>query len=174
MQKGDSRGALEKFDEAFRLIPSPRILFNRGKAHRALGEDVEALTDFERFLDAGPFAPKESRDHASRNVEALRPRLAYLEVQTDDVGSAIAVDGREIGTAPLARPVVVARGKHEVRVAKAGMVDDVRSVAVIPGQKLRVVVRLAPVAERAPAPERSSITAAPAPSPSPSASSPGA
>lgn len=169
MQKGDSRHALEKFEEAFRLIPSPRILFNRAKAHRALGEDVEALSDFERFLDEAPFAPKESRDDATRNVEALRPKLAYLEIQTDDAGSAIAVDGREIGTAPLARPVVVARGKHEIRVAKAGMVDDVRSVSVIPGQKLRVVVRLAAVAEKAPAPATSSISSVPAPSPAPSA-----
>jgi hypothetical protein len=174
MQKGDNRHALEKFEEAFRLIPSPRILFNRAKAHRALGEDVEALSDFERFLDEAPFAPKESRDDATRNVEALRPRLAYLEIQTDDAGSAVTVDGREIGTAPLARPVVVARGKHEIRVAKAGMADDVRSVSVIPGQKLRVVVRLAPVAEKAPAPVSSSISSVPAPSPAPPAASPAA
>ena len=113
MQKGDSRAALQKFDEAFRLVPSPKILFNRGKAHRALGEDVAALADFERFLDEAPYAPKESRVEAERAVQALRPRAAYLEVQVEDVGSTITVDGHEVGTAPLARPVVVAPGAHE-------------------------------------------------------------
>ncbi len=102
LQKGDSRAALQKFDEAFRLVPSPKILFNRGKAHRALGEDVAALADFERFLDEAPYAPKESRVEAERAVQALRPRLAYLEIQVEDVGSTVSVDGREIGAGAAA------------------------------------------------------------------------
>ena len=125
LQKGDSRAALEKFDEAFRLVQSPKILFNRGKAHRALGEDVAALADFERFLDEAPYAPKESRVEAERAVQALRPRLAYVELQVEDVGSTISVDGREVGEAPLPRPVVVAPGTHEMRVVKSGMNEDV-------------------------------------------------
>ena len=168
LQKGDSRAALQKFDEAFRLVPSPKILFNRGKAHRALGEDVAALADFERFLDEAPYAPKESRVEAERAVQALRPRLAYLEIQVDDVGSTVSVDGREIGAAPLPRPVVVAPGTHEVRVVKSGMNDDVRSVSPIAGQKLRVVVKLTVVVASAPAPVApAATTAAAAPTPSP-------
>jgi hypothetical protein len=168
LQKGDSRAALEKFDEAFRLVPSPKILFNRGKAHRALGEDVAALADFERFLDEAPYAPKESRVEAERAVQALRPKLAYLEIQVDDVGVTISVDGREIGAAPLSRPVVVAPGTHEVRVAKSGMNDDVRSVSPIAGQKLRVVVKLTVAVASAPArvaPTETTATTTPAPAP---------
>jgi hypothetical protein len=151
MQNGDNRHAIDKFDEAYRLVPSPRILFNRGKAHHALGESVEALSDLERFLDEAPFAPKESRDEATRVVGALRPKVAYIEVQTDDAGSEITLDLRTIGTAPLARPVIVTRGKHEIHVTKPGMNDEVRSVSVIPGQKLRLVIKLSPVVEKAPA-----------------------
>src|SRR4051812_42525043 len=160
LQKGDSRGALEKFDEAFRLVQSPKILFNRGKAHRALGEDVAALTDFERFLDEAPYAPKESRVEAERAVQALRPRLAYVEIQVDDAGSTVSVDGREIGEAPLPRPVVVAPGAHEVRVVKSGMNDDVRKVSPIAGQKLRVVVRLTLVVSAPPPVAPAAMTAA--------------
>jgi hypothetical protein len=171
LQKGDNRGALEKFDEAFRLVQSPKILFNRGKAHRALGENAEALADFERFLDEAPFAPKESRAEASRVVDALRPALSYIEIQTDDVGSQISLDGRELGAAPLGRPAVVVPGSHEIRVAKPGMAEDVRSVSPIAGQKLRVVVKLMPAADTTPAaPVRAPIVApVPAPAPSPAA-----
>lgn len=169
MQKGDNRAALQKFEEAFRLVQSPKILFNRGKAHRALGEDVEALVDFERFLDEAPYAPKESRAEAERAVQALRPRLSYLEIQVDNPGSTISVDGRQVGTAPLLRPVVVAPGTHEVRVTKPGMNDDSRSVAPIAGQKLRVMVYLVAVAAPAPppttAPAATAAAAAPAPTP---------
>ena len=174
LQKGDSRAALEKFDEAFRLVQSPKILFNRGKAHRALGEDVAALADFERFLDEAPYAPKESRVEAERAVQALRPRLAYVELQVEDVGSTISVDGREVGEAPLPRPVVVAPGAHEVRVVKSGMNEDVRKVSPIAGQKLRVVVKLTVVVAPAPvAPAATTAAAAPAPSPAaPAAATP--
>ena len=173
MQKGDSRAALPKFDEAFRLVQSPKILFNRGKAHRALGEDVAALADFERFLEEAPYAPKESRVEAERAVQALRPRAAYLEVQVEDVGSTITVDGHEIGTAPLARPVVVAPGTHEIRVVKPGMNEDARSVSPIAGQKVRVVFKLTLVVGNAPAPVAPPAPAAPtvavAPTPAPPA-----
>jgi len=165
LQKGENRVALEKFDEAFRLVASPKILFNRGKAHRALGENAEALADFERFLDEAPYATKESRVEATRIVGALRPTLAYVEVQTDDVGSKIAIDGRELGTAPLPRPAVVTPGNHEIRVAKAGMAEDVRTVSPIAGQKLRVAVKLLPAAPAAAAP----MAAVPAPAPEPAA-----
>ena len=177
LQKGDSRAALQKFDDAFRLVPSPKILFNRGKAHRALGEDVAALADFERFLDEAPYAPKESRVEAERAVQALRPKLAYLEIQVEDVGSTVSVDGAEIGAAPLPRPVVVAPGTHEVRVVKSGTNDDVRSVSPIAGQKLRVVVKLTVTVASAPAPVAPAATTAPptpAPSPVPAAAAPAA
>ena len=108
LQKGENRAALEKFDEAFRLVASPKILFNRGKAHRALGENAEALADFERFLDEAPYATKESRVEATRIVGALRPTLAYVEVQTDDVG------GRSQSTATswARRPLRVRRSSR--------------------------------------------------------------
>ena len=62
MQKGDNQGAVAKFEEAFRLVASPKILFNMGKAHLALGDQAKALEELQRFLDEAPFAPKESRD----------------------------------------------------------------------------------------------------------------
>jgi hypothetical protein len=95
-------------------------------------------------------------------IEGLRSKLAYIEIQTDDAGSEITIDLHGVGTAPLTRPVVVTRGQHEIRVAKPGMNDEVRSVSVIPGQKLRVVIKLAPAVEKAP-PASSGIGAEPKP-----------
>jgi PEGA domain len=159
MDQGDDKGALAKFEEAFRLFPSPKILFNMGRAHFALHEEVEALTAFERFLDESPYAPKESREEAERVITQLRPRLSYLDLQVDDNDSKISVDGREVGTAPLARPVIVTPGPHEVRVEKTGLVSSTQTVSPVPGQKLRMVVRLSAAVETAPPP----VTAAASP-----------
>jgi hypothetical protein len=150
MDHGDNRAALEKFEAAFRLFPSPKILFNMGKAHHALGQDVEAVTALERFLDEAPYAPKESRDEAAHLVESLHPKLSYLDLVTDDVGSRISIDGREIGVAPLARSAVVAPGAHEVRFDKTGMTAETRSISPVAGQKLRIFVKLTPESSRAP------------------------
>ncbi len=151
LQKGDNRGALAKFNEAFALVQSPKIMFNMGKAYRGLGNDVEALRSFDIFLDEAPFAPKASRAEAEREVQALRPKLAYIEVVAEDSGSTVRIDGRDAGKVPLVRPVVVAPGTHEVKLEKAGMVAETRSVAPIAGQKLRVVVKLSPVPPPEPA-----------------------
>jgi hypothetical protein len=166
MDHGDNRGALEKFEAAFRLFPSPKILFNMGRARNELGQADEAVNDFERFLDEAPYAQKESRDEAERLIKALRPQLSYLDLTTDDVGSRIAVDGREIGTAPLARPLAVTPGPHEVHFDKAGMVAETRSVAPVAGQKLRVFVKLAPTPSATATPEPAPAAAAAAPPPS--------
>jgi len=162
-EKGDNRAALEKFDEAYRLVPSPKILFNRGQAHLALGDDIEALNDLEGFLDQAPYAPKVSRDEAAQAVEALRPKLSYVEIQVDGAGATIALDGREIGTAPLPHPVVVAPGTHQLRVTKAGMNDETRSVSPIAGQKVRVEISLTAVTVAAPPPAVTPPAAASAP-----------
>jgi hypothetical protein len=174
MDRGDNRAALDKFEAAFRLFPSPKILFNMGKAHHALGQEVEAVGDLERFLDEAPYAPKESRDEAERLVAALHPKLSYLDLVTDDVGSLISVDGHQIGAAPLPRPLVVPPGAHEVRFDKPGMTAETRTVSPVAGQKLRVYVKLAPVANApAPAPPTPVPATAPAgPTSPPAAVSP--
>jgi hypothetical protein len=160
LEHGDNQAALQKFQEAIRIFPSPKILFNMGRAHAALGEDVEAVNDFERFLDEAPYAPKQSRDEAQRIIETLRAKLSYVEIGTDDVGSRITVDGREVGVAPLARPLAIAPGPHEVRVEKAEMIAETRSVSPVAGQKVRVFVKLRPVAEA-----RTTVVAPPPPPP---------
>ncbi len=167
LQKGDNRGALTKFNEAFALVQSPKIMFNMGKAYRALGNDVEALRAFDIFLDEAPFAPKASRADAEREAQDLRPKLAYIEVETENSGSTVRIDGRDMGKAPLVRPVVVAPGAHEVKLEKTGMVAETRSVAPIAGQKLRVLIKLSPVpppeAEKPPV----AVTRPPATNPEP-------
>lgn len=169
MQRGDNPGALAKFEEAYRLVASPKILFNMGRAHAEMGDEVKALAEFERFLDEAPYAPKESRDDAARRVEALRPKLSYLDIQTDDVGASISVDGQSAGVAPLARPVVVKPGAHEVRTEKPDMTTDVRTVSPIAGQKVRVVVKLVPAFHPAPAapPVAGTLATEPAAPPAP-------
>jgi hypothetical protein len=150
MDHGDNRAAIEKFQAAFRLVPSPKILFNLGKAQHAVGHEVEAVTALARFLDEAPYALKESREEAQRLVDSLRPKLSYLDLATDDADSSISVDGEAVGVAPLPRPVIVTPGAHEVRFEKPGMTAETRSVSPVAGQKLRIFVKLSPASAPTP------------------------
>src|SRR5947208_15700174 len=58
-KKGDYTGALEKFQDAYSAVPSPKLLFNIGQAERDLGRTVDAIQAFEKFLaDAPDASPK--------------------------------------------------------------------------------------------------------------------
>jgi hypothetical protein len=142
MQTGDYREALARFEEAMSLVPSPRIAFDIGKAHLALGDDVQALEAFERFLEEAPGAPRSSRDEARRSVDALRPRIAYLEIQSENMGAKVLIDGYAVGTVPLPRPKVVKPGPHEIYVTLRGLNPYARTIFAIAGQKTRVPVKL--------------------------------
>jgi len=142
----------------------------RGLAHKALGQEVDAVNDFERFLDEAPYAPKQSRDTAEKIVNEIRPRLSYLEIATDDIGSHISIDGHEVGIAPLPRPLAVSPGAHEVHLEKTAMRPASRSVSPVPGQKLRIFVQLLAVTASPPVvatPSHSPVEGEPQPPPPP-------
>lgn len=165
MQAGDYREALARFEEAVSLASSPRIAFDIGKAHLALGDDVQALDAFERFLQEAPGAPRSSRDEARRAVEALRPKLAYIEIQSENMGAKVLIDGEAVGTLPLTRSKVVKPGPHEIYVTLRGLKPYAKTIFAGAGQKTRVPVKLEaiplPPVAIAPAP------ASPAPPPHP-------
>jgi len=142
MQAGNYLEALARFEQAMSLAPSPKIAFNMGKAHLALGNDLEALEAFDRFLDEAPAAPKASRDEARKAVEALRSRLASLEIQSQDAGATVLIDGYQVGTVPLPRPKVVKPGPHEIYVTLHGLKPFAKTIFAGAGQKTRVPVKL--------------------------------
>jgi hypothetical protein len=142
MQAGNYLEALARFEQAMSLAPSPKIAFNMGKAHLALGNDLEALEAFDRFLAEAPGAPKSSRDEARKAVEALRSRLASIEIQSEDAGATVLIDGYQVGTVPLPRPKVVKPGPHEIYVSLHGLKAYAKTIVAGAGQKTRVPVKL--------------------------------
>jgi tetratricopeptide (TPR) repeat protein len=74
--QGDYQGALAAFENVYRLVPGPKLLFNIGQANLALGRSAEALDDFEQFLKLAPNAAPEHLDVARRAVADLTAALS--------------------------------------------------------------------------------------------------
>jgi tetratricopeptide repeat protein len=133
-RKGDYQGALDKFEEARALAPSPKIYFNLGQALNRLGRTAAAIDAFERFLAEAPDAAAERRRDAEGLLEELRPRVGHLRVIAEP-GSEITVDGEPVGTAPLRRTIALDPGLHEVTaLAPGARVGHVGTVEIAPGQ----------------------------------------
>ena len=77
---GDYTAALSKFQSAFGLYASPRILFNLGQCYDRLGRYDEATESFEGFLARAASAPAPARAEAQRALEELHSKVARVEV----------------------------------------------------------------------------------------------
>jgi len=143
LKRGEHQLALDRFGEAYALVPSPKIQYDFGLAYVGLGRRAEALSAFERFLAEAQDAPADKREKAEQNLAALRAQLGAVTIVARGApdGTVIAVDGREVGRAPLPRAVYVDPGPHEIAVRPAGgRPGQVQWIEVRAGATVEVVV----------------------------------
>jgi hypothetical protein len=152
LKRGQFEDALARFQEAYRLVPSPKIQYNFGLAYRGLGRKADALEAFERFLAEAPDATKETRQNAARERAQLVGQITTLEVKVDLPGAEIFVDGRSYGTT-RSTPIYLDPGPHQLMVEKSGEGPAYNErINASPGQRISVMARLARTASAEPPP----------------------
>src|SRR5215469_17218656 len=75
--------ALERFEQAYALLPSPLIFYDLGLAHMGLGDAPRALESFDRFLAEAPDAPVDKRHKAERYRDELRAKVSIVTLEAD-------------------------------------------------------------------------------------------
>jgi PEGA domain-containing protein/tetratricopeptide repeat protein len=137
--------ALSKYESAYRIFPSPKILFNIAEAHRELGHSDEATTYYERFLKEANIDPGSPiHEKVTARLEALRSQAAYVAIDSDVSGAEVKIDGRSIGKTPLDRSVRVGAGTHEVTAEIVGYEPFRENIEVATGQTATVKLELTP------------------------------
>src|SRR4051812_19729662 len=161
-ERGEYAAALQKFEAAYTTFPSPKIWFNVGAADRALARPVEALQAFQRFLDeAPPDTPIESKREAQQAVAALKAGLAQMNIQCARAGVDVSIDGRSAGVTPIAHPVWISPGSHQVVARADGTAPALQEVTVAAGEARTLALQLRPLPPVADAPLRTAAPAAP-------------
>lgn len=150
--QGRYEDALREFEEAFRAAPDPQkaaMVFNVAQAQERLGRIGDAVASFQRYLELSPNA--EDRSTVEERIRTLQGRLAEtgIVLTASEAGARVFVDGQDSGTTPLAEPIRVAPGSHEVRVEKEGFRPFRLRVSVEAGRRVEAEVSLVPV-ERTP------------------------
>jgi hypothetical protein len=160
-QQGAYHDALDRFEQAYAVFPSPKLLFNIGQATRELGRPVDSVDAFEKFLAQSPDAAPELIAEAKRSIAELSLRIGKLLVECTIAGAEISVDGRPVGRTPLVDLVRVLPGTHQVTATHPSATPAVENVVAAAGTVQTVVMRPRSLAEIA------ATVAAPAPAAQP-------
>lgn len=134
-EKGDLKGALEKFKAAHALGNTPLTGLELCKTHQKLNQPVEAR---EACLSVGRIGPipeesqrsKDARVEAVKIAEAEKPKASSIKVKVTGVPAGftptVAIDGVAIPAAALNEPRPVDPGPHTVT-AKVGTGQETKS-----------------------------------------------
>lgn len=167
-ERAEFAEALDRFEQAYEVFPSPKLLFNIGQASRELGRPVDAIDAFERFLAQAANSPDEMTAEARRSLTELSEKIGKLLIECTVAEAEIAVDGKLIGPAPIADLVRVMPGAHQITATHPGTTPAIQNVTVAAGTVQTVVMRPRTLAEVV-AEVTVGTSAAPAAAPGPAA-----
>ncbi|MCZ7682733.1 MAG: PEGA domain-containing protein [Sandaracinaceae bacterium] len=143
-EEGDYEAALAEFVASQRLNAAPVATFNIAQTLRALHRYEEAMAAYRRYLrEGGESLPAARRAQVEGTIRALSRRIASITFEVEPAGAEVRVDGRSVGRAPLAAPLVLAVGRRVLEITAEGHVPMREELEVVGGRPRTVRVRLA-------------------------------
>ena len=137
------QGALEAFQEAFRLRPHPTVRVNMANCYDRLNKPIEAIFHFERYLsESGRGAPAAQRRDVDEALRRLRARVGQLTLRVLPDGATVVIDEGDSRRTPILEPIRLTAGTHRLETRLAGFRLDRRTVEVPGGGELDVQVTL--------------------------------
>ncbi len=164
------RPALDAFQQAYRLSPAFRILYNIAIVDVALADAAAASTAFRRYLEEGGDKIEPARiAQVKSQLASLEPRTGTLSLIVDTPNASVLVDRVEVGHTPLPLPLRLNPGSHSIAVIAMGSRSETRRVEIAAGDEHQLRVELAGAPPEAPRPNAAVIKPAPVASSQPRA-----
>lgn len=113
---GKSSQALEKYTAAYKLVPTPTLLWPIAELRLQLGQPVaglEALRTYRQTVSPELMEPGQQLADADRLERRLLERAGKVRFNGSS-GALLLIDGRELGRAPRHEPELVDPGSHRV------------------------------------------------------------
>jgi hypothetical protein len=135
----DYATALTHYQAAAQLAPGAHAQLGIADALYSLGrvpEAFDAYTEAQRSYGS-KLAGADKATVAAR-LRELTAKTGALSIHVEEPGADVALDGKSIGTSPIAAIVRVPVGPHEVRVTKAGYLPFVGQADLQPDGKAAV------------------------------------
>lgn len=148
--------ALQRFQKAYELERSPRVVAQMGLAEQALGRWSLAHRHLRQALESAqdPWIRK-NRRAIEGALAAVDRHIGHLEISGTPAGAEVRIDGELVGSLPLAAPIAVAAGGVAIEVRAAGHLPILRAGTVGAGELARENFSLQPLAPSAEPPATS-------------------
>jgi hypothetical protein len=154
------------FLQAYALKKHPAVLLNLAQSELRSGHEVDAATHFSQYLREAKDATDAEKQAAEAGLTAAKVVAIEATVSVDQAGAEILVDGKSVGSSPLAGPLYLSSGDHTLEARKEGKTatSDLSSSA---GKSVTVELKFAakPAPKKVVEPEAQPETEEPAPLP---------
>jgi len=124
--------ALNGYTEAYSLTHDPKLLYNMGRAHGALGEYPEAVRDLDQFNKDAPADLKAKVPQLGELITEFKKHVASLTIICNVAGARVLVNNKAVGTTPFSSPLAVNAGPADVEVAADEYSPEKRKIT-LPG-----------------------------------------
>ena len=108
------------FLQAYALKKHPAVLLNLAQSELRSNHEADAAKHFSAYLRESTTASDAERQAAEAGLTATKSSVALLDVNVDEGGAEIYVDGSLEGVSPLPGPLYVNPGAHSVEARKGG------------------------------------------------------
>jgi hypothetical protein len=148
LQAKDYQTAADRFGRADALVHAPTLVVDLARALTGLGRYVAAHEKYELVLREGvpANAPKSwlrALEDAKREVEAIKPKLAWVTVILKDPPDAtVTIDGAVVPPAAIGVRRAADPGSPAIRVEADGYAPFEQTVSVGPGEETSIDVTL--------------------------------
>ena len=135
---GDDAAALQRFQRAFQMEPSPRATAQMGLAEQALGRWVSAHEHLRAALDAATDTwVVKSQGTLREALNHVGDHVGQIEILGGSVGAEVRINGSPRGRLPLSRAILAPSGTVTIDLSAPGFVAVQRTTAVHARETIR-------------------------------------
>jgi hypothetical protein len=145
---GDYRKAIDAFEKAYALFPSPKIHVRIALCYKWLAQNLKALEYYERYLKETPEKPKDKATRLTRRktemeVKNLLKLVARIRVQMEaPQGAEVRLNGKLLGNAPLDKTARMEPGTATLVAMHKGYHPFQREVKIAANHKKHIKIKL--------------------------------
>jgi tetratricopeptide (TPR) repeat protein len=145
---GNYRQAIDEFEKAYSIFPSPKIHLRIALCYKWLAQNLKALEYYEKFLEETPENPEDKsirivRKQTELEVRNLLKLVARVRmVMEGPKGAEVRINGELVGHAPLDKIKRLEPGKATVVALHKGYHPFRRELQVSSNQEAQVKIKL--------------------------------
>ncbi len=144
----DYRSALVEFQEAYRIAPNARLLFNIGQTYDELQDFAGAVKAFRAYLaEGGASVTKARRADVEKDLRRLEAHVATVEITVSEPDADVLAEGDrriELGKSPIASAVLLNGGQWTIVATKPGFERAEEHLTAAGGDKKKIALTVVP------------------------------